>query len=334
LEDALLAHWSNSGTNEPLVSGQLPMAALVDLRCITKDYGGLRALDNVSLSIGDGVTGLLGPNGAGKTTLIKVLLGLVHITAGSGEVLGYRVGRQARSIRTRVGYMPEDDCYIAGLSGVEMVRFMARISGLPSVEALRRSHEILDFCGIEQERYRQVETYSTGMRQKLKFAQAIVHDPPLLILDEPTSGLDPEERQAMLSRIEVLARREGKTVLLSTHILPDVQTVCATVIILARSRVRIVERLDVLSRPNSPAYHVRVLGQPDTFLKRLHDEGLTAEREQDGTLTVTEAGADVPERLWQWAREMGVGIRTLTPACNSLEQIFRNAVQEDERAAS
>ena len=201
--------------------------------------------------------------------LIKVLLGLVRITAARARCSAIDIGRQARSIRTRVGYMPEDDCYIAGLSGVEMVRFIARLSGLPSVEALRRSHEILDFCGIEQERYRDVETYSTGMRQKLKFAQAIVHDPPLLILDEPTSGLDPEERQAMLSRIGVLARRGGKTVLLSTHILPDVQATCANVVILARGRVRIVEQLDVLSKPSSPAFHVRVLGPPDALLSRL-----------------------------------------------------------------
>ena len=156
--------------------------------------------------------------------------------------------------------MPEDDCYLPGLIGVEMVRFAARLSGLPSVEALRRAHEILDFCGIEQERYRPVETYSAGMRQKLKFAQSIVHDPPLLILDEPTSALDPEEREAMLQRIRILAAKHGKSVLVSTHILPDVQAICDTVIILAKGRVRLVEKLSVLSRPVSPAFHVRVLG--------------------------------------------------------------------------
>ena len=156
--------------------------------------------------------------------------------------------------------MPEDDCYLPGLSGVEMLQFAARLSGIPAVEALRRSHEILDFCGVEQERYRDVDTYSTGMRQKLKFAQAIVHDPPLLILDEPTAGLDPEEREAMLARIRLLAARAGKTVLLSTHILPDVQVTCQDVVILACGRVRVAERLDVLNRPRSPMYRVEVVG--------------------------------------------------------------------------
>jgi len=167
---------------------------VVQLNEIVKAYGRFCALQKVSMTVGSGITGLLGPNGAGKTTLIKVLLGLVRISSGSGRVLGYDLTRQARAIRQNVGFMPEDDCYIAGLSGVEMVQFAARLSGFAPLESLRRAHEILDFCGVEQERYREVDTFSTGMRQKIKFAQAIVHDPPLLILDEPTAGLDPDER--------------------------------------------------------------------------------------------------------------------------------------------
>ncbi|MHC4180216.1 MAG: ABC transporter ATP-binding protein [Planctomycetota bacterium] len=310
------------------------MNTLVKLDKITKDYGRLRALDAVSLSIGSGVTGLLGPNGAGKTTLIKVLLGLVRVSYGSGEVLGHELRRETRAIRARVGYMPEDDCYVGGLSGVEMLRFAARLSGLPSVEALRRAHEIMDFCGIEQERYRNVETYSAGMRQKLKFAQAIVHDPPFLILDEPTAGLDPEEREAMLDRIRVLSGRAGKAVLISTHILPDVQTVCDTVIILARGRVRIVERLEVLTRPASPAFHVRVFGEPDLLADRIRREGFEVHENSQGTLTLVDADEKAARRVWNWAREAGVGIRTFTAARNSLEQIFLEAVREDDRADS
>jgi len=307
------------------------MNTLVKLDKIIKDYGRLRALDEVSLSIGPHITGLLGPNGAGKTTLIKVLLGLVQVTSGSGQVLGHELRRQVRAIRARVGYMPEDDCYVAGLSGVQMLRFAARLSGLPSVEALRRAHEILDFCGIEQERYRDVETYSAGMRQKLKFAQAIVHDPPFLILDEPTAGLDPEEREAMLDRIRVLSDRAGKAVLISTHILPDVQTVCETVIILARGRVRIVERLEVLTRPASPAFEVRVFGQPELLADRIRREGLEVQQNSQGTLRLADADESVARRVWIWAREAGVGIRTFSMA---LEQIFLDAVREDDRADS
>ena len=183
------------------------MTALVELKNVTKDYGNFRAISNIDLVIRPGITGLLGPNGAGKSTLIKVLLGLVRITAGEGHVLGFSISAQADEIRTQIGYMPEDDCYIHGLSGIESMQVVAQLSRFPTTEALRRGHEILDFCGMGQERYRPVETYSTGMRQKLRFAMAIVHDPKLLILDEPTSGLDPEEREAMLNRIRILARQ-------------------------------------------------------------------------------------------------------------------------------
>jgi len=310
------------------------MDVLIALDRITKDYGALRALDGVSLSLAPGVVGLLGPNGAGKSTLLKVLMGLVRVTRGSGEVLGWRLGRDVRQIRARVGYMPEDDCYLAGLAGVEVVRFLARLSGLPSIEALRRTHEMLDFCGIEEERYRNVETYSTGMRQKLKFAEAIVHDPPLLILDEPTSGLDPEEREAMLGRVRILAARMGKSVLISTHILPDVQAICDTVVILAKGRVRVVDRLETLCRPVSPVWHIRVLGPAGPLADRMRRERLEVREESSDALAVSAADGAMVQRVWQWAREAGVGIRALVPAQNSLEQIFLDAVREGSHADS
>jgi len=305
---------------------------LIQLDSITKDYGAMRALDDVSLEIGPGITGLLGPNGAGKSTLIKVLLGLVRVTSGHGTVLGLPLGQQSRAIRSKVGYMPEDDCYIAGMIGIEMVRFQARLSGLPSIEALRRSHEILDFCGMESERYREVEKYSTGMRQKLKFAQAIVHDPPLLILDEPTSGLDPEERTAMLSRVRTLVAKAGKTVILSTHILPDVQATCDDVVILAQGRMRVHERLDVLSKPSSPSIDIRVVGDPERFADRLTRAGLAASVAENGTLTVMADGAESSQRIWKLAQQSDTAIRSLAPAKNSLEKIFLDAVREEAHA--
>jgi ABC-2 type transport system ATP-binding protein len=306
---------------------------LIDLHNVTKAYRRTLALNDVSLSIGPGITGLLGPNGAGKSTLIKVMLGLVTVTSGTGRILHLPFGRNFKQIRGLVGYMPEDDCYISGLSGVEMVRFVARLSGLPSIEALRRAHEILDFCGVEQERYRFVETYSTGMRQKLKFAQAIVHDPTLLILDEPTSGLDPRERQIMLGRIRSLADRAGKTVLISTHTLPDVQAVCDHVVILARGRVRVSERLEVLSRPARPAYHLRVIGNVSHFIDRVQRDGFTVDRLPDGALTVSGLDSQNSQKVWEWAREVGVGVRQLRPARNSLEQIFVDAVREGQHGS-
>jgi ABC-2 type transport system ATP-binding protein len=306
---------------------------LVDLQGITKDYRKFRALADVDLEIGDGVTGLLGPNGAGKSTLIKLMLGLVRCTSGSGRFLGYDIRRDMRAIRSRVGYMPEDDSFIFGLSGVEMVRFAARLSGLPSVEALRRAHEILDFCGVEQERYRTVETYSTGMRQKLKFAQSIVHDPDFLILDEPTSGLDPEERLALLRRVRNLADQAGKAVLLCTHILPDVQSICDQVIILAEGRVKVVESLEVLSRPVNPSLHVSIFGDGSKLAARLEQLGEEVTLDEEGALTIRESAA-MPERLWSAARDVGVSVRGLTPSRNSLETIFLDAVKGDADADS
>lgn len=304
------------------------MQTFVQLDRVSKSYGRLAALVDVSLRIGSGITGLLGPNGAGKTTLIKVLLGLVRVTSGSGEVYGYRLGRQARSIRNCVGYMPEDDCYIAGLSGVETVQLAARLSGLPAVEALRRGHEILDFCGMEQERYRATATYSVGMRQKLKFALAIVHDPPLLILDEPTSGLDPMEREAMLSRVRVLSRKSGKAVLLSTHILPDVQAICDAAVILARGRVRVAQPLAVLNRPTEPAYHVQTVGPAAPLANLVRAAGLPVEQVDERTIRLPNTDAAAAQRVWSWAQQAGVAVRSLQPAKNSLETIFLEAVRE------
>jgi ABC-2 type transport system ATP-binding protein len=310
------------------------MTALIELENITKNYGSFRALDDVSLTIGEGITSLLGPNGAGKSTLIKILLGLLKASSGRGRVLEFQLGRQNRQIRERVGYMPEDDCYLTGLSGVESVQLSAQLSRFPGLEALRRAHEILDFCGMGQERYRAVETYSTGMRQKLRFAQALVHDPPLLILDEPTSGLDPAERESMLSRIQILARKYGKAVLLCTHILPDVQAVSDSVVILAKSRVRISERLERLSQPTNPSLQIHVLGDPGFFAGRLEQAGLKPRLNQDGSLTVEGQHAELAARIWQHAHQANVGVRSIEPSRNSLEEIFLEAVREAPHAHS
>ncbi|MBP86756.1 MAG: ABC transporter-like protein [Planctomycetaceae bacterium] len=310
------------------------MDHVIYLDKIVKDYEGLRALVNVSFTMGPGITGLLGPNGAGKSTLIKLLLGLVKVTSGIGEVLGYELHSDTKEIRARVGYMPEDDCYIAGLTGIELMQMMARLAGQPRIEAMRRSHEILDFCGIEQERYRDVAGYSTGMRQKLKFAQAIVHDPPLLILDEPTAGLDPDERVMMLNRIRALATRADKAVLICTHILPDVQSICDSVVILTGGKVQVVESLEVLSWPAEPAYRLRVIGDAAAFVKRIELEGYEVEMTHFGEFTVRGLAEEQASRLWTWAQECGVGIQTLTPVRNSLEKIFVDAVREHAHANS
>lgn len=307
-------------------------AEVIRLESLAKNFGALRVLDDISLCLGEGVTGLLGPNGAGKSTLIKVLLGLLRATSGSARVLGMDVRHQSRAIREQVGYMPEDDCYLPALTGIESVQFAAQLCRIPALEALRRSHEILDFCGAGQERYRPVETYSTGMRQKLKFAQTLVHDPPLLILDEPTSGLDPDERDAMLNRIRVLARKHGKSVILCTHILPDVQAVSDSVVILAGGRVRVSDQLENLSRPASPALLVRAVGPSSALQEALARRGLQTELALDGCVSVQADGQDAAAQIWSAARETRTLIRSMTPTRNSLEAIFLAAVKGSEHA--
>jgi ABC-2 type transport system ATP-binding protein len=318
---------------------------VIELQGVTKRYGQRAALRDLTLSIGPGVTGLLGPNGSGKSTLIKSLLGLLKIQAGTASVLGYRLPGQQRLIRDRVGYLPEDDCFIAGLTGIESVHFMARLSGLPEMEGLRRAHEVLDFADIAQERYRNVETYSTGMRQKLKFAQALVHDPQLLILDEPTSGLDPEQRTLMLRKISNLARQHHKSVLISTHILHDVRTVCEQVVIMAAGQIRLIDSLENLSRPAEQGVLVEIERTSDPSVNEpfpdsrklagaLHARGWTSEIRREGGLWIHGLGSHQSRDVWLAAQEAGVHIRHLGTAMNSLEEVFFQAVQESQHAVA
>jgi ABC-2 type transport system ATP-binding protein len=310
-------------------SQQRLMQPLISLRSLVKNYQDHRALDGVDLDVMPGITGLLGPNGAGKSSLIKAILGLVSITSGSGSVLGHRLAVDGKKIRNDIGYMPEDDCYIPGMTGVEVVHFAASLSGLPKVEGMRRSHEILDFCDMKQERYRAIETYSTGMRQKVKFAAAIVHDPKFLILDEPTSGLDPEEREALLQRISVLCVDAGKSVLLSTHILPDVQSVCDQVVILSKGRVRLNHSLAELNRIQVPTVEISVDRASDDFVRRLKDRSLEVSMMDNGNIEVTgESLETLTSQLWQVADESSTMILGLKPAMNSLESIFMKTVAE------
>lgn len=325
---------ANSGSTEVASPhyGQTSEQPLIDVRNINKFYGKTQVLNDVSISLQPGVTGLLGPNGAGKSTLIKVILGLVRITSGSGNVLGYDLLSSGKEIRNLIGYMPEDDSYIAGMQGIELVRYAACLCGMTNVEGLRRSHEILDYCDVGQERYRNVETYSTGMRQKTKVAQAIVADPPVLIFDEPTSGLDPEAREAMLNRIKYLSVKHGKTVIISTHILKDVQQICDHVIIMANGKVKLADRLENVHRPASPNLHLKILGDVNSFRDALERNGVETLLDEDGNLRVVTKDGVLPKAVWTTAMQSKVSIQSVIPARNSLEAIFREVVGDDARA--
>ncbi|GAB5403093.1 MAG: ABC transporter ATP-binding protein [Aureliella sp.] len=313
-------------------------SSIVSLQNLTKSYGRRVALDDVSLEVQPGITGLLGPNGSGKSTMIKCLLGLLRFQSGSASVLGHQLPSGMRAIRDCVGYVPEDDCYLAGLTGIESITFLARLAGLPPVEGLRRSHEVLDFADIAQERYRNVETYSTGMRQKLKFAQAIVHDPQLLILDEPTSGLDPQQRVSLLSKIRTLAEDHGKSVVISTHILNDVKTVCDSVAIMAKGKMRLVDSLANLVKPVRPGLWVQPSVSSNDEGQRLVDQlgsdGVSAELDaQSGAVWCFGVESSDAHRIWTSAKAASVRIARLGSAENSLDAIFLDTIKEAEHAS-
>lgn len=314
----------------------------IELQQLSKRLGKKTVLSDVTLQISNRVTGLLGPNGAGKSTLIKVLLGLLRPTAGEGRLLGRDIRRDQLEIRQLVGYTPEDDCYIDGLTGVEMVQMSGQFYGIPGREALRRAHEVLDFCGIKQERYREIAGYSTGMRQQVKFASAIVHNPQFLILDEPTTGLDPEERERLLRRIKFLNRQFGIGVMLSTHILPDVQLVCDDVIVLAEGQVRTHQSLQSLQGVNR--WRVQWLEPGEAvagvWVPQVTRWGWRVEEAVDGSweLTVPEAeraeAAAVAERVWEASTAAGLTVLHLGPAQESLEAIFLKAIEGRAHAHS
>src|SRR3954470_8118233 len=217
------------------------------LQHVSRSFGTRLALDDVTLRLQPGRIGLLGPNGAGKSTLLKILLGLLPPSSGTGKVIGYDlIPANGTALRRAIGYMPEADALIPGLRGAEYVALAGELYGMPRRQAQRRAHEVLTYLGMEDARYRKLEEYSTGMKQRVKLAQALVHDPPLLLLDEPTSGLDPAARDAMLALLSSMAKEHGKSFLLCTHVLGDVERTCDTTVILHQGRVLCQERTEAL----------------------------------------------------------------------------------------
>jgi ABC-2 type transport system ATP-binding protein len=299
----------------------------VRLEGVAKRYGRRTVLDDVSLDVMPGITGLVGPNGAGKSTLVRVILGLVRLASGRVSVYGLDPTTAARRVRRIVGVVPEDDAVVPGLSGVEMVQYAARLSGLPTTEGLRRAHEVLDWCDAGQERYRPIETLSVGMRQKVTFAAAIVHDPKLVILDEPTNGLDPLERRAMLGRLVTLARDHGKTILVSTHVLRDVQSICDRLVLLVRGRVQLAGSIAELTSLADHDLRLQGSGQLAELADRLTRLGIPARLAETGqgvVLHAAESAAIVA--VWEEAQRAGVVVRSLEPERRSLEEVFLAAL--------
>jgi ABC-2 type transport system ATP-binding protein len=307
-------------------------APVIATEGLSKTFGNQRALDNVSLQVFSGAIGLLGPNGAGKSTLMKCLLQLLPITSGSAQLLGREVGREGREIRKRVGYAPEQNCHIPGMAGCEYVTYCAQLCGLPFQAARQRAHEMLDFVGLGQERYRKVDTYSTGMKQRLKLAQAIVHDPELVFLDEPTNGLDPKGQAQILELVRGLWRTYGITVILSSHLLNDVERVCEQIIIIARGKVLVHDTLENLK--------ARKRGAAEVVLARGHAELQAAcegrnwlcQMLPNGHLRIEHRG-DSLNPLLGVLHELKLPPLEIIPSPNALEETFVQALEISRAAA-
>src|SRR5690349_14709645 len=234
------------------------MPSVVTLDRVSVRYGKQFALRDVTAEFPSGAVGLLGPNGAGKSTMIKALLGFVHPTQGQMKVLDLDVRHSPLGIRSRIGYMPESDAHIPGMNAVTFVAYCGQLAGLPQADSMQRAHEVLYYVGLGEARYRNLETYSTGMKQRIKLAQALVHDPDLLFLDEPTNGMDPKGREEMLALIADIARNKGLNVILSSHLLPDVEYTCEHVIVLDKGTVATQGRIEGLKGPGGSVVELRV----------------------------------------------------------------------------
>ncbi len=303
--------------------------AVLSIRDLVKCYGKVRALDGVNLDVPAGPVGLLGPNGSGKTTLLKLLLGLLVPTDGEAKVLGYHPTRRSDrlSVRTVVGYMPEGDCILPGMSAIELVSTLARITGLTAEDAMTRAHEVLDYVQLEEARYRPTHEYSTGMKQRLKLAQALAHDPKLLLLDEPTNGLDPKGRRQMLELVEDLGRNQGKNILLCSHLLQDVERTCDHVVVLNQGKVVEQGSVSELTAAKGALLLVEFEGDREAFLHHLQAGGLEATPSSENGLKIHWPGSSADaDQVFDLAHQAGVAITQLSQQRSSLEEIFLRAV--------
>ncbi len=313
--------------------------AVVQLDDVTVIYGKNRALQNVNARFAPGAVGLLGPNGAGKSTMLKALLGFVKPTQGGMSVLGLDVAARPLEIRARIGYMPESDAHIPGMNAVTFVAYCGQLAGLPASDAMQRSHEVLYYVGLGEARYRNVETYSTGMKQRIKLAQALVHDPDLLFLDEPTNGMDPKGRDEMLELIRDLGHNKNVNLILSSHLLPDVEFTCDHVVVMDKGQIAAQGPIAELKGPRGRVFELRIKGDLPAFIDVLREAGMECHAIDEDVMRVF-VPAEVSERrnaesgvagndqwaIFHLAARHGVQVRHLRPSIPTLEDVFAKAV--------
>jgi ABC-2 type transport system ATP-binding protein len=305
-------------------------APVVQLDDVTVIYGKNRALQNVTATFARGAVGLLGPNGAGKSTMLKALLGFVKPDQGRMTVLDMNVADSPLKIRARIGYMPESDAHIPGMNAVSFVAYCGELAGLPAVDAMQRAHEVLYYVGLGEARYRNVETYSTGMKQRIKLAQALVHDPDLLFLDEPTNGMDPKGRDEMLELVRDLGHNKGVSLILSSHLLPDVEYTCDDVVVMDKGQIATQGPINELKGPAGRVFELRVKGDLRGFIDVLAAEGMDVHATDEDVMRVfVPAGAGDQRALFAAASRFGAQVRHLRASVPTLEDVFAKAVGEE-----
>jgi ABC-2 type transport system ATP-binding protein len=304
------------------------MHPVIDLDGLGVEFGGRPILEGLRGSLRGRAIGLLGPNGAGKTTLIHTLLGFHPPSAGTARIFGQDIRTGAKQIRTLIGYMPERDSFIAKMSGVHFVRLMAELSGVPSAVALERAHEALFYVGLGEARYRTLDTYSLGLKQLAKLAQAIVHGPRLIFLDEPTNGLDPPTRQRMIRLIREIRDSGQANILLSSHLLRDVEECCEEILVLKEGRIVVYCNLEEERKANRKFIEMEFRGGNGSFAEAVGRLGceyaLVGERR---IKLVLQEGVEIRD-LYRIAAERQVQIRRLNYKRDSLEDIFLKAMEE------
>lgn len=304
-----------------------PMNPVIELEGLTVSLGRREILHDLRVALSGRAIGLLGPNGAGKTTLIHTLLGFHPPSRGHARIFGEDIEAHAKQIRARIGYMPERDAFIAGMSAVHFVRLMAELSGLPPEAALERAHEALFFVGLGEARYRTLDTYSLGMKQMAKLAQAIVHGPQLIILDEPTNGLDPPARQRMLDMITRIRDGGHAKVLFSSHLLRDVEECCEDVLILKDGNIAAYCDLEKERKSNVRAVEIETRGDGLGFAEAARAIGCAIDAANDRRIRLILADSVSVADLYKIAADRGVQLRRLNYKRDSLEDIFLKAME-------
>jgi ABC-2 type transport system ATP-binding protein len=302
---------------------------VIDLEGLEVRLGNRTVLNGLTGALQGHVIGLLGPNGAGKSTLINTLLGFHRPSRGSARVFGLDTHRDRAQIRAGIGYMPENDSFIGNMSGVRFVRYMAELAGLPPEQALERAHEALFYVGLGEVRYRKVNTYSLGMKQLVKLAQALAHGPKLLILDEPTNGLDPIARQRMIQLIKEIRAEGSVRLLISSHLLRDIDETCDEVLILKNGHIAALCNIEEERRANRSFMELETVDATEQFSVRIRGLGCECACFPGGRIKLVIPGHVEARDLYVIASEQGVQIRRMNQRRDSLEDIFLRAMDHE-----